>query len=71
MVAIVMEGDSMFFRPGPPGPPNGVNVQVNGPESIAVIWLQEASSPIENWHVLCVNSVTGDVAINRYVPLCL
>lgn len=64
---VISGGGPLSLCPGPPAPPIVLNLQVNGADSITVNWLQEASSSVDNWHVLCVESISGFVAGNKYV----
>ncbi len=51
---------------GPPDPPGGVAIQVNGPDSILVIWQQLGGGEmVDMWHILCVVSDTGKIVHNR------
>ncbi|XP_064397977.1 uncharacterized protein LOC135344649 isoform X2 [Halichondria panicea] len=50
---------------GPPDPPGGVAIQVNGPDSILVIWQQLGGGEmVDMWHILCVVSDTGKIVHN-------
>ncbi|XP_064404176.1 proto-oncogene tyrosine-protein kinase ROS-like isoform X2 [Halichondria panicea] len=51
---------------GPPAPPGGVAIQVNGQEFIRVLW-QERMDGVDMWHVLCLVSDTGEVVQNSSI----
>lgn len=51
----------------PPEPPSNVRVRVTNPEILTVLWDPIGSVEIDMYHVLCVDSTTGAVALNRYI----
>ena len=54
--------------PAPPSPPETVQVQVVGPETMTVSWSVNSQradlDDITEFHVLCVESVSGAVVLN-------